>query len=79
MLIDIQKTAATGLLSLADPSKISVTKVVPEYNELLNKNEFRNGLKLAVMNNVGLKFTHSAMTGHLQKLIQLIENDLKND
>ncbi len=31
------------------------------------------------MNNTGLKFTHSTMTNHLQKLNELIEGDLKNN
>lgn len=78
-LLDIQKTAATGLLSFANPSQIAVTTVIPEYCSLLNKSEFRNGLKLSVMNNVGLKNMHSAMTAHLQKLNELIQNDLNKD
>jgi hypothetical protein len=77
--LDIQKTATRGLIYFADSSQISVTMVLPEYNRLLKINEFRNGLKLAVMNDIGLKTVHSGMTSHLQKLNELIEDDLKND
>ncbi len=78
-LLDIQKTAATGLLSFVDPSQIHITAVIPEYKRLLEKNEFRNGLKLAVMNNIGLKYTHSIMTNHLKKLNALILEDIITD
>jgi len=78
-LLDIQKTATTGLLSFANSSQISVTTVIPEYNRLLRKNEFKNGLKLSVMNNVGLKNMHDEMTTHLQKLNELIQDDLSKD
>ncbi|WP_034061335.1 DUF6090 family protein [Lacinutrix jangbogonensis] len=77
--LDIQKTADTGLLSPKDPSQIPISTVIPDYNRLLNISEFRNGLKLAVTNNIGIKYTHSEMTNQLQKLNQLIEDDLKND
>ncbi len=78
-LLDIQKTAATGLVSFADPSQIPVATVAPEYNRLLDKKEFINGLKLSVMNNIGLKYAHSAMTSHLQKLNEFIQDDLNTD
>tara|TARA_R100001369_G_scaffold10707_11_gene23976 strand:+ start:2005 stop:2790 length:786 start_codon:yes stop_codon:yes gene_type:complete len=78
-LVDIQKTATTGSLSFTNPSQIPAFMIIPDYNRLLKISEFRNGLKLAVTNNIGLKYAHSAMTSHLQKLNQLIVNDLKND
>ncbi|TYA57503.1 DUF6090 family protein [Formosa maritima] len=78
-LLDIQKTAAIGLLTYSDSTQILVATVVPEYNRLLEKKEFINGLKLSVMNNVALKYSHYAMTDHLQKLNQLIQEDLNKE
>ncbi|TXD54376.1 MULTISPECIES: DUF6090 family protein [unclassified Polaribacter] len=78
-LLDIQKTAITGIPVFSNPSQISIATVIPGYNRLLKINEFRNGLKLAVMNNIGFKGGHNKMTILLLKLKELIQNDLKND
>ncbi len=78
-LLNIQKTVATGILAYNEPSQIPIDTTIPDYNNLLKKKEYRNGLKLSAMNNVGLKNYHAAMTIHLQKLIELIDDDLKKD
>jgi hypothetical protein len=78
-LLDVQKIAATGLFHFADPLQIPVETVLSDYNRLLKKHEFRNGLKLSVMNNIGLKNIHGVMTQHLKKLNELIQNDLENN
>ena len=41
-LLDIQKTAKTGILSFNEPSQIAVATVAPAYNTLLKKKEFIN-------------------------------------
>jgi NOL1/NOP2/fmu family ribosome biogenesis protein len=56
-----------------------VATVIPGYSNLLKRTNFRNGLKLAVMNNTGLKGEHSKMIELLLKLHELIEQDLKKD
>jgi hypothetical protein len=78
-LLDVQKTAATGTPAYSAPSQIPVLTVIPDYNRLLKINEFRNGLKLSVMNNVGLKSAHKKMIHLLLKLNELIEKDLQKD
>lgn len=74
--LDIQKIATTGTMAFKDLSQIPIKTVIPEYNKLLVKTEFINGLKLAVMNNIGLKNSHGKMTNQLQKLNALIHSDL---
>jgi hypothetical protein len=78
-LLDIQKTVSTGLLTYNNSSQIPIDTAIPDYNQLLKKKEYRNGLKLAAMNNVGLKNHHASMTHRLQKLIGLINNELHKD
>ena len=78
-LLDIQRTAKTGMLAYAEPSQINGSKVVPEYNQLLQNNKFINGLKLSVMNNFSLSNEHRLMTSHLQKLAMFINDELKDE
>jgi hypothetical protein len=78
-LLDIQKTAATGIISPSNPSQIPISTVIPEYSNLLKRTDFRNGLKLSVTNNIGLKGEHNKMIKLLLKLNKLIQRDLKKD
>ncbi len=77
--LDFQKTAATGVATPIHPSQIHTATVIPELNQLLKKNEFRNGLKLSVMNNTGIAAAHKEMIQLLHKLNQLIQDDLNKD
>jgi hypothetical protein len=78
-LFDFQKTAENGSFVFKDPSQIPIDRLIPQYKRLLEKKEFLNGLKLSVMNNVVLKNSHTDMIGHLQKLNELIRDDLKTN
>lgn len=78
-LFDFQETAENGELVFVDPSEIPIDSLIPQYESLFQKNAMKNGLKLAVMNNVNLKKLHTAMISHLEKLNQLLINDIKKD
>jgi hypothetical protein len=78
-LLDLQKTAKTGVISFANPSQIDGPKVITEYNRLLQNTKFINGLKLSVMNNIDLSNNHASMTDHLEKLIEFINDELNSD
>jgi ribonucleotide reductase alpha subunit len=78
-LFDFQETAENGELVFVDPSEIPIDSLIPQYESLFQKNAMKNGLKLAVMNNVNLKNLHTAMISHLEKLNQLLVNDIKKD
>ena len=78
-LFDFQKTAKNGAFVFKDPSEIPFDTLIPQYKRLLEKKEFRNGLRLSIMNSIALKYSHSEMTGHLQKLNKLILDDLKTN
>jgi len=78
-LFDFQKTAETGVFVFADASQIPADRLIPQYKRLLKKNEFINGLKLAVMNSISLKDFHTIMTGHLEKLNKLLLEDIKRN
>jgi hypothetical protein len=58
------------IIHKGDPSQIRTATVIPKLNQLLKKNEFRNGLKLSVMNNTGIAAAHKEMTQLLHKLDQ---------
>jgi hypothetical protein len=77
--LDIQKTAETGILTPSNPSHDQINKVIPAHNKLLRKTEFRNGLKLSVTNNTGIRAAHKEMTTLLLHLNDLIANDLKKE
>lgn len=76
-LFDFQKTAETGGLVISKPSQIASDTLIPQYKKLLQNREFINGLRLSVMNNIGLKGAHSKMTKQLKKIDQLISSDIK--
>jgi len=78
-LFDIQKTANLGVITLQKPSEIEFQTIIPQYKKLLDRKEFKNGLRLSVMNNINLKNIHSDMIFQLQKLIEFIDKELTND
>lgn len=78
-LFDYQETAESGILVFVDPSEIPIDLLIPQYESLFQKNAMKNGLKLSIMNNVNLKNLHTAMISHLEKLNQLLVNDIKKD
>ncbi len=78
-LFDFQKTAEKGTFVFKDPAQIPSDTIIPQYKRLLEKKEFINGLRLSVMNSIALKDFHGEMTGHLQKLNKLIQDDLKTN
>jgi hypothetical protein len=78
-LFDFQKTAESGQLVFKEPSQLPIKTAIPQYKTLLEKKEFINGLRLAVMNSIGLKIAHTNVTEQLLKLDKLIVNDLKTN
>ena len=78
-LFNFQKTAKEGVLIYKEVSEIPFKKVIPQYNKLLTIKEFKNGLRLSVMNNVALKIKHSEITNDLLTLIELLEEDIKKN
>ena len=78
-LFDIQKSAKQESFVYKEASEIPTKNLIPQYNRLLNIREFKNGLKLSVMNNIALKNIHAEITTDLHKLIELIENDIKKN
>lgn len=78
-LFDFQKTGKEGVLIYKETSKIPFKKILPQYTQLLTIKEFKNGLRLSVMNNVALKMKHSEITTDLLTLIELLEEDIKKN
>ena len=78
-LFDLQKTADKEVLMFKNPSEINVEIINPQYNKLLQIGEFKNGLKLSVMNNVSLKKFHDKLALNLHKLIALIEKEIERN
>ena len=78
-LFDFQKTGKEGVLVYKETSKIPFKKLIPQYSQLLTNKEFKNGLRLSVMNNVALKMKHSEITTDLLTLIELLEEDIKKN
>jgi hypothetical protein len=78
-IIDFQKTADSGTFTAKDTSQIHTHIVLPQYQKLLENHIFKNGLKLSIMNNTLLKGYHQELKSHLQKLNELIEDDLKKN
>jgi hypothetical protein len=75
-VMDLQLSAENGDITLKDYTQISVETIVPQYHRLLKNKTFVNGLKLSIMNNIFIKKMHLELTDHLQKLDQLIQDDL---
>jgi hypothetical protein len=75
-VMDLQLSAENGDITLKDYTQISVETIVPQYYRLLKNKTFVNGLKLSIMNNIFIKKMHLELTDHLQKLDQLIQDDL---
>ena len=78
-IFDFHKTAEKGTHVFKDASQIPFDTLIPQYKILFEKKEFINGLRLSIMNSIGLKIAHTKMIVHLQKLKSLIESDLNND
>jgi hypothetical protein len=78
-LFDFQKTAESGILVFKESSQLPFKILIPQYKTLLEKKEFINGLRLAIMNSIGLKIAHSDMTDQLKKLNTLIVEDLNKN
>ena len=53
-------------------------KLIKDANWQHNDQTFRNGLKLALMNNGGLAGLHKNQVGHLNELIRLIDSEIKH-
>jgi hypothetical protein len=77
--MDFKLSAEKGEIILKDPTQIPIDTIIPQYQRLLTNKTFINGLKLSIMNNVFIKNFHLELTTHLQKLNQLIKDDLKKD
>lgn len=75
-VMDFKSSADKGEIILKDPSQIPVEAIIPQYQRLLDDKTFINGLKLSIMNNIFINNTHIELTSHLQKLNQLIQDDL---
>ena len=78
-VMDFKLSAEKGEIILKDPTQIPIDTIIPQYQRLLTNKTFINGLKLSIMNNVFIKNFHLELTTHLQKLNQLIKDDLKKD
>lgn len=78
-LFDFQQTAEKGVFIFKEPSQIPVDSLIPKYIKLFKVNAFKNGLKLSVMNNIFLNNLHMEITSHLEKLNNLLLNDIKRD
>jgi hypothetical protein len=75
-VMDLQLSAKNGEIILKDSSQISTNAIIPQYQRLLQNKTFVNGVKLSIMNNIFIKNFHVELTAHLQKLNQLIQDDL---
>ena len=78
-VMDFQLSAEKGYIVLKDPSQVPVDAIIPQYHRLLENKTFMNGLKLSIMNNIFIKNAHIELTAHLQRLNQLIQEDLNSD
>ncbi|WP_411895908.1 DUF6090 family protein [Winogradskyella sp. A2] len=78
-VMDLQLSAENGDILLKDSSQIPVDAIIPQYQRLLKNKTFVNGLKLSIMNNIFIKKFHIELTGHLQKLNQLIQDDINKN
>lgn len=76
-LFDFQAMAERGEVITKLPSQSASDSLIPPFNALFKKKEFINGLRLSVMNNIGLKDLHNKMTIHLEKLNQLIDRHIQ--
>jgi len=78
-VMDLQLSAEESKIVLKDPAQIPVNDIIPQYLRLLENTTFINGVKLSIMNNIFIKNNHIELTSHLEKLNQLIKDDLKKD
>lgn len=78
-VMDLQLSAEESKIVLKDPAQIPVNDIIPQYLRLLENTTFINGIKLSIMNNIFIKNNHIELTSHLEKLNQLIKDDLKKD
>lgn len=75
-VMDLQLSAENGEIMLKDSSQIVVDEIIPQYQRLLKNKIFINGVKLSIMNNIFIENFHVELKDHLQKLNQLIQDDL---
>ncbi|WP_439152022.1 DUF6090 family protein [Winogradskyella sp.] len=75
-VMDFQSTAEIGTIILKEPSQIQIENLIPQYHRLLNNKTFNNGIKLSIMNNTFIKQMHEELIAHLEKLNELIQEDL---
>jgi hypothetical protein len=78
-VMDFQRSAEKGEITLKNHSQISIEAIIPQYQRLLENKTFINGVKLSIMNNIFINNSHKELTSHLQKLNQLIQDDLNKD
>jgi hypothetical protein len=78
-VMDFKLSAEKSKIVLKDPVQIEVDDLIPQYESLLKNKTFINGLKLSIMNNIFIKNFHIDLKTHLQKLNQLIQDDLDKD
>ena len=78
-VMDFKLSAEKGKITLKNPSQIAVDAIIPQYQRLLANKTFINGIKLSIMNNIFIKNSHIELKPHLQKLNQLIQDDLNKD
>ena len=76
---DFLKTAEEGEYIFKKPSQIPINNFIPKYKKLFSDISFKNGLKLSIINNIALKNYHTELTKHLEKLNDLITEDLKDN
>jgi len=75
-VMDLKLSAEQSKIVLKNPAQIPVDDIIPQYQRLMKNKTFINGLKLSIMNNVFIKNSHIELTTHLEKLNQLIQDDL---
>jgi hypothetical protein len=78
-VMDLQLSAEHSKIVLKHPDQISINDIIPQYERLLKNKTFINGVKLSIMNNIFIKNSHIELISHLQKLNQLIQDDLNKD
>ncbi len=79
---DFEKIPETGKLKKIDLAKIQpeqVKKMEDEIVWILNNKTLRNAMRLSVMNNRLLKNKHVDMRKHIERMIELIDQDLGSD
>ena len=79
---DFEQIPEAGKLKKIDLTKIQpdqVKKIEEEVVWLLSNKTLRNAMRLSVMNNRLLKNKHTAMRKHIERMNELIDQDLESD